>query len=154
MNEGCFLQAASSCGKYPYIGYLYLQNILILLYILWNTEATILVKILLDATLSGIPLTESFLREQIHSKHLYENRCNIFSWSLWCSFASNTVDFKISKFNLVHKVPPSTPNEIRKLLKRMPSLVYTEMDQTIYRVSSMFAFGCIFWTLLHIFTCT
>ena len=36
----------------------------------------------------------------------------------------------------------------------MPCLVYTEMDQTKYRVSSMFAFGCIIWTLLHVFTCT
>ena len=26
MNEGCF-QSASACGKYPYIGDLYLQNI-------------------------------------------------------------------------------------------------------------------------------
>ena len=58
MNEGCF-QTASSCSKYPYIGDLYLQNVLILLYILINTEAAILVKILYDATLSGIPLTES-----------------------------------------------------------------------------------------------
>ena len=59
MNERCF-QSGSSCGKYPYIGELYLQNILILLYILWNTEAVILVKILFDATFSGYPLTESF----------------------------------------------------------------------------------------------
>ena len=72
MNEGCF-QPASACGKYPYIGDLYLQNILLLLYILWNTEAAILVKILLDATFSGIPLTESFLRERIHSESFYEN---------------------------------------------------------------------------------
>ena len=33
MNEECF-QSASSCGKYPFIGDLYLQNILILIYIL------------------------------------------------------------------------------------------------------------------------
>ena len=44
--------------------------------------------------------------------------------------------------------------EIRKSLKRMPSLVYNEMDQTKYRVSSMLAFGCIILTLLHVFTCT
>ena len=56
MNEGCF-QSASSCGKYPYIGNLYLQIFLILYYILWNTKAAILVKILLDATFFGIPLT-------------------------------------------------------------------------------------------------
>ena len=62
MNEECF-QSASSCGKYPYIGNIYLQKFLILLYILGNHEATILVKIFLDATFSGIPLTESFLHE-------------------------------------------------------------------------------------------
>ena len=72
MIERCF-QSASSCSKYSYIGELYLQNFLILLYILWNTEAVILVKILLDATFSGIRLTESFLREQIHIENLYEN---------------------------------------------------------------------------------
>ena len=72
MNEGRF-QSASSCGKYPLIGYLYLHIFLILLYILWNTEAAILVKILLDATFSGIPLTESFLRERKHNENLYEN---------------------------------------------------------------------------------
>ena len=72
MNEGCF-QSASSRGKYPYIGELYLQKNLILLYILWNTEAVILVKILLDATFSGYPLTESFLLEQMHSENLYKN---------------------------------------------------------------------------------
>ena len=57
-------------------------------------------------------------------------------------------------FNLTHKVPPSTSFEIRKSLKRMPSLAYTEMYQTKYCVSSMFAFECIIWTLLHVFTCT
>ena len=72
MNEGCF-QSASSCGKYPYIGEFYLQTFLILLYILWKTEAVILVKILLDATFSGIPLTESFLRKRIHSENFYKN---------------------------------------------------------------------------------
>ena len=60
----------------------------------------------------------------------------------------------LSIFNLNHKVPPSTSFEIRTSLKRTPSLVYTEMDQTKYHVSSMFAFGCIIWTLLHVFTCT
>ena len=72
MNEGCF-QSASSCGKYPYIGDFQLQKYLILLNILWNTEAAILVKILLDATFSGIPMTESFLRERLHSENVYEN---------------------------------------------------------------------------------
>ena len=32
-----------------------------------------MVKILLDATFSNIPLTESFLNELIHSENLYEN---------------------------------------------------------------------------------
>ena len=68
MNEGCF-QSASSCGKSPCIDDLYLQNFLILLYILWNTEAAILVKILLNAAFSDIPLTESFLREQIQGEN-------------------------------------------------------------------------------------
>ena len=72
MNEGCF-QSVSSCGKYPYISDLYLQKKLTMLYILWSTETAILVKILLNATFSGIPLTESILRERIHSENLYEN---------------------------------------------------------------------------------
>ena len=61
MNEGYF-QSALSCGKYLYIGDLYLQIFLILLYILWNTEAAISVKLLLDATFYGIPMREAFLR--------------------------------------------------------------------------------------------
>ena len=52
MNEGCF-QSASSFGKYPYIGDIYLQK-MILLFILWNTEAAILVKILLDFTIDRV----------------------------------------------------------------------------------------------------
>ena len=72
MIEGCF-QSASSCGKYPYIDELYLQKFSILLNILWNTEAVILVKILLDATFSGYPLTDAFLRERMRSENLYEN---------------------------------------------------------------------------------
>ena len=127
---------------------------LMLLHNLWNTEAVILVKTLLDATFSGIPLTESFLLERIHSENSYKIICNIFFWSLQCSFASNKADFEISIFNLTHKVPPNTSFEIRKALKRMPSLANTEMDQTKYRVSLMFAPGCIILTLLHVFTCT
>ena len=72
MIEGCF-QSVSSCGKYPYISDLYLLKFLILLHIEWNTEAAILVKILLDATFSNIPLTEPFLRELIHRENLYQN---------------------------------------------------------------------------------
>ena len=127
---------------------------MILLFILWNAEAAILVKILFDAIFSGIQMTKSFLRERLHSGNVYENHLLHFFWSLWCSFASNTTDFKISIPNLTHKVPPNTSFEIRKSLKRMPSLAYTEMDQTKYRVSSMFAFRCIIGTLLHVFTCT
>ena len=72
MNEGCF-QSVSSCVKYPNIDVIYLHIFLILLHVLWNTESDIFVKIFLDATFSGIPLTESFLRERLHSKNLYEN---------------------------------------------------------------------------------
>ena len=79
---------------------------------------------------------------------------NVFFWSLLCSFASNTADIEISIFNLNHIVPPSMSFEMRKSLKRMSSLVYTEMDQTKFHVSSMFAFGYIIWTLSHVFTCT
>ena len=70
MNEGC-IQFASTCGKNPYIGDLYL-HFFILLYIPYNTRAVILVKILI-AAVSGIPLTELFLRERIRSENPYEN---------------------------------------------------------------------------------
>ena len=113
-----------------------------------------MVKIRLDASFSGIPLTESFLRERIQSKNFYLNNLQHFFWSLGCSFASNTADFEISIFNLTHKVPPISSFGIIESLERMPSLAYTEMDATKYRVPSMFAFGCIIWTLLHVFTCT
>ena len=113
-----------------------------------------MVKILLDATFSGIPLTEPFLRERIHSENSYENHVYHFFWSLLCLFAGNKADFEISIFNLTHKVHPNTSFEIRKSLKRMTSLANTKMDQTKYRVSSMFASVCIIWTLLHVFTCT
>ena len=66
-----------------------------------------------------------------------------FSSGRFGSFASNTADFEISIFNLTQKVPTSTSFETRKSLKRTPSLAYTEMDQTKYRVSSMFVFACI-----------
>ena len=80
--------------------------------------------------------------------------CNIFSGHFDVHLQFNTADFEISIFNITHKVAQNSSLEIRKSLKRMPSLAYTEMDQTKYRVSSMFAFGCIIWTLLHVFTCT
>ena len=36
----------------------------------------------------------------------------------------------------------------------MPSLAHTEMGHTKYHGSSMFAFRCIIWTLLHVFSGT
>ena len=80
--------------------------------------------------------------------------CNIFSGRFDVHLQVIQPILIFSIFNLTHKVPPSTSFEIRKSLKRMPSLAYTEMDQTKYRVLSMFAFGSIIWTLLHVFTCT
>ena len=77
MKEGCF-QSAFLCGKYPYIGDLYLQNLLVLLYFLLNTVAAILVKVLPDATFSGIPMTASFLCERI---------ANIYTNSSFISFS-------------------------------------------------------------------
>ena len=47
---------------------------------------------------------------------------------------------KFTISNLTHKVPRNTSFEIRKSLKRMPSLANTEMDNTKCSVSSMFAF--------------
>ena len=41
MNEGCF-QSVSSSGKYLYISDLDLQKLLILLYVLCNTETAIM----------------------------------------------------------------------------------------------------------------
>ena len=70
------------------------------------------------------------MRERLHSNNVYKNHLYHFFWSLWCPFASNTADFEVSISNLTHKVPPNTSIEIRKSLKRMPSLAYTEMDQT------------------------
>ena len=108
-----------------------------------------MVKILLDDTFSGIPMAESFLHERLHSENVYENHLLHFFWPLCCSFASNTASFEISMPNLTHKVPPNTSFEIRKSIKRMLSLVYTAMDQTKYRVSSMFAFRCIMYLHVH-----
>ena len=47
---------------------------------------------------------------------------------------------KFSYFFLAHKVPLITSFEFRKLLKRMPSLAYTEINQKKHRFISMFAF--------------
>ena len=59
---------------------------------------------------------------------------------------------KIFTLSLAHKVPLNASFEVRKLLKRMPSLVYTENDETKYHVSSMFAFVCIRMHFLDIVT--
>ena len=80
--------------------------------------------------------------------------CNIFSGRFDVHLQVILQILQISIFNLNRKVPPSTSFEIRKSLKRTPSMAYTEMDQTKYHVSSMFAFGDIIWTLLHAFTST
>ena len=72
-----------------------------------------MVKILPDATFSGIPLLASFLRERIHSENLYENHLSRFFFLVALMFiASNTADFDISIFNLTRKVPPNTLFEI------------------------------------------
>ena len=96
-----------------------------------------LVKILLDATFSDIQYTSSFLREQLHSKNVCENRLQHFSWSLWYSLqVIQSIVF------LAHKVSLNTPFKLRKSLKRMPSLAYTELNQAKYRFSLIFALVC------------
>ena len=153
MNEECF-QSASSCGKYPYIGDLYLQKCLILLYNFEMLRLPFWIKPPLMLHFLAFQWQSRFCVNKYTAKIYTKIICNIFFWSLWCSFASYTANFEISIFNLTHKVPPSTSFEIRKSFKRMTSLAYTEMDQTKYRISSMFAFGCIIWTLQHVFICT
>ena len=56
--------------------------------------------------------------------------CNIFSSRFDVHLQVIQPILKTYIFNLVHKVTPSTSFEIRKSLKRMPSLAYTVMDQT------------------------
>ena len=53
MNEGC-LQSVTLCDKCLYISDLYLQIAWYCFKILWNTETAFLVKILHEATFSGI----------------------------------------------------------------------------------------------------
>ena len=72
MNEGCFQSASYVVNIHILVIYT-CRFVLVLLYILCNTEAAILVKFLHEATFSGIQLTASFLREGIHSENLYEN---------------------------------------------------------------------------------
>ena len=80
--------------------------------------------------------------------------CNI--WSDHCGVRLQELQpfLKFSFFFFSQKVPLNTTSfDLRKSLKRIPSLAYIEINQTKQRFSSMFAFVCIFWTLLHILTC-
>ena len=79
---------------------------------------------------------------------------NIFSGRFYVHLQGIQPILKFPYLISLIKYPPSTSFDIRKSLKRMPSLAYTEMDQTKYRVASMFAFRCIIWTMLHVLTCT
>ena len=90
----------------------------------------------------------------IDSKKLDENHLSLFSGRFDVHLQVIQPILKFLYLISTIKFPQNTSFEIRISLKRMPSLVYTEMDPTKYRVSSMFAFGCIIWTLLHVFTCT
>ena len=75
--------------------------------------------------------------------------CNIFSGR--CDVHLQV----IRPISIYQSHPLSTPNtsfEIRKSLKRMPCLAYTEMDQTKYRVSSMFALFGHCYTYLQVHT--
>ena len=87
-----------------------------------------MVKILLDATFSGIALTESFLRERRHSENSYENHLKHFSGRFDVHLQVKQPILKFSYLILLIKYPQSTSFEIRKSLKRMSSLAYTEMD--------------------------
>ena len=153
MNEGCF-QSASSCGKYPYIGDLYLQSFLYCFIFYEKLKLPFWLKSSLILQFLAFHWQSRFCVNKYIAKIYTKIICIIFFWSLWCSYARKYSQFEISIFNLTYNVPPSTSFEIIKSLKIMPSLAYTKMDQTKYRVSSMFAFGCIIWTLLHVFRCT
>ena len=65
-------------------------------------EAAILVKILIDATLSGIPLSHFCLNDYI-AKMFTKVICNISSGRV-----GKIADFEISISNLTHKLPPNT----------------------------------------------
>ena len=55
-------------------------------------------KILLDVTFSGIPLTESFLRERIQSENLYEIH-------FYCVFVSGRFDVHLQVIQTILKFP-------------------------------------------------
>ena len=124
-NEGCF-QSASSCGKYPYIGDLYLKKnwycylFYEILRLPFWLKSSLMLHFLAFHWQSRFCVNK--YKANIYTKII----CNTFFWSLWCLFASNTADFKISIFNLVHKVPPSTWFEIRKSLKNAISGLHCE----------------------------
>ena len=69
-----------------------------------------MVKILIDATLSGIPLTESFCLNDYIAKMFTKVICNISSGRV-----GNTADFEISISNLTHKLLPNTSFEKQKI---------------------------------------
>ena len=57
--------------------------------------------------------------------------------------------FLKSYFFLAHKVSLKSSLKLSKSLKRLSSLAYTQINQTKYRFSSVFALVCICWTFLH-----
>ena len=88
-----------------------------------------IVKIRLDATFSGIPSTKSFGGYDYIGKMYTKIICNI---------CSGRFDVRLQEIQPFLKFPylisliksPNTSFEIRKALRRMPSLAHTEMDQT------------------------
>ena len=69
-----------------------------------------MVKILLDATFSGVPMTESFLRVRLHS----ENVCNISSGRFDVHLQVIQPIFKFPYLISLIKYPPNTSFEIKK----------------------------------------
>ena len=100
-----------------------------------------MVKFLLNATFSGVQLTESFLRERLHCENEDENSCNNSSGHYGVRsqviqpFQNFSICFSHSKRRSNYII------ELQKSLKRIPFLAYTEMKQTIH---SFFTNVCIF----------
>ena len=63
------------------------------------------------------------------------------------------ISFEISIFSLALKVPLNLSFELKKSVERMPTMAYIEMKAAKHRFSLMFAFVCIFGTLLDILKC-
>ena len=124
MNEGCF-QSASSCGKYPYIGDLYLPFFLYCFIFYEILRLSFWLKSSLVLQFLAFHWHSRFCVNEYIAKIYTEIICNIFfPIALMFIITSNTADFEISIFNLTHKVPSSTSFEIRKILKRMLSRAY------------------------------